>query len=290
MKGKNQISHYQKLKKKWLARHRKIERKIIAKHGHLISSLVPKHQLISGIMLATIPFIQMAPASVQAQLNNNHSQGQKHLSVADFLAGLKAILPEEVRPLIPQEEDKIAAYLSGTFHISVLPELNGIKLNRSYGLIGKEQHLRRYPGDSINQHFDNPGDAALFGPDGTAPGLGAWGYFTDSKGQITEEGKLREKYYIAVPTFLAPGFNQNVGKFGLFFKYRKMLVVNPENGKAIIADIADAGPAEWTGKNLGGSPEVMHYLERVDGAQRGPVLYFFVNDPNDTIPLGPITL
>lgn len=67
-----------------------------------------------------------------------------------------------------------------------------------------------------------------------------------------------------------------------------MLVVNPQNGKAIVADIADAGPSPWTGKQLGGSPAVMNYLERVDGAQKGPVLYFFINDPNDTIPLGPV--
>jgi hypothetical protein len=32
----------------------------------------------------------------------------------------------------------------------------------------------------------------------------------------------------------------------------------------------------------------MTYLERVDGSQKGPVLYFFIDDPNDTIPLGPV--
>ena len=67
-----------------------------------------------------------------------------------------------------------------------------------------------------------------------------------------------------------------------------MLLVNPENGKAMVTDIGDAGPAEFTGKHLGGSPEVMAYLERQDGAARGPVLYFFIDYPDDTIPLCPI--
>jgi hypothetical protein len=58
----------------------------------------------------------------------------------------------------------------------------------------------------------------------------------------------------------------------------------------MIVDIADAGPAPWTGKHLGGSPEVMQYLERKDGGARGAVLYFFVNDPEDKIPLGPIDI
>ena len=32
----------------------------------------------------------------------------------------------------------------------------------------------------------------------------------------------------------------------------------------------------------------MHYLERVDGSLKGPVLYFFIDDPDDKIKLGPI--
>ena len=67
-----------------------------------------------------------------------------------------------------------------------------------------------------------------------------------------------------------------------------MLVVNPENGKAMVVVIGDAGPGQSTGKHLGGSPEVMKYLQRVDGKQKGPVLYFFIDDPEDRVPLGPI--
>ena len=121
-----------------------------------------------------------------------------------------------------------------------------------------------------------------------APGLGAWGYFARSSYDLTQKDIDREKFYIAVQTFLAPGFHDDVRHYITFFKYRKMLVVNPHNGRAIVVVVADAGPAEWTGKHLGGSPEVMKYLERVDGSQKGPVLYYFIDDPQDKIPLGPI--
>ena len=67
-----------------------------------------------------------------------------------------------------------------------------------------------------------------------------------------------------------------------------MIVVNPDNGKAVVAAIGDAGPAPYTGKHLGGSPEVMSHLERQDGAAKGPVLYFFINDKENKIPLGPV--
>jgi hypothetical protein len=105
-----------------------------------------------------------------------------------------------------------------------------------------------------------------------------------------EKSTQQEKYYIAVQTFLSPGWDQNSRELSEFFKFRKMLVVNPQNGKAIVVVIGDSGPAPWTGKHLGGSPEVMKYLERVDGKQKGPVLYFFLDDPNDTIPLGPFEM
>ncbi|HZJ18289.1 MAG TPA: hypothetical protein VFD45_01555 [Patescibacteria group bacterium] len=284
----NSYFHY--LKKKWQKKHKEIEKEIISKHGHLISAIVPRQQLIGGLMLAAVPFMQLAPNTALAKLGNLGQQEQTHISSKEFSNNLKSLLPEEVRPLIPGEEKLIEDYLSKVFSFKTSPELNGIRLNRSYGFIGKEQHLKRFPGDSIYGHFDSEKEYIAYSREGVAPGLGAWGYFASSKQEMNEKDKLREKYYIAVPTFLAPGFNEHVGEYGLFFKYQKMLVINPENGKAIVTDIADAGPAEWTGKHLGGSPEVMDYLERVDGSQKGPVLYFFIDDTDDTIPLGSIAL
>ena len=67
-----------------------------------------------------------------------------------------------------------------------------------------------------------------------------------------------------------------------------MLVVNSKTGQAVVTDIADAGPAAWTGKHLGGSPEVMTYLGLHRGSRKGAVVYFFIDDSNDTIPLGPV--
>ena len=40
-------------------------------------------------------------------------------------------------------------------------------------------------------------------------------------------------------------------------------------------------------KHLGGSPEVMQELGLAGGPRKGAVLYFFIDDPEDKIPLGP---
>ena len=188
----------------------------------------------------------------------------------------------------PEEESSVGKVLTRDFGFPVSAELQGIRLNRSYGYIGAEQHLMRYPGDTMVTHFATNEEAEKYVSSGMAPGLGGWGYFARSQPEMTKEESDREKYYIAVQSFLAPGFAEHTGEYIKFFKFRKMLVVNPQNGRAIVTVIGDAGPAEFTGKHLGGSPEVMRYLERVDGSGRGPVLYFFIDDPDNKVPLGPI--
>lgn len=242
---------------------------------------------LGGLLLLASPHTPLI-ASSSTEGKSSQAQVLDIDEKPSLVSDLSLVLPSTIRVLTDDEERRVADVLSRTFGSRVTPELNGKRLNRSYGLIGLEQHLARFPGDNMKIHFDTQEEAINYYGDGMAPGLGAWRYFTSSKEALTEKDKMREKYYIAVQTFLVPDYNQRVSEYRDFFKYRKMLVVNPTNGKAIVAVIGDVGPAEWTGKHLGGSPEVMMYLERVDGRGKGPVLYFFIDDPNDTIPLGQI--
>lgn len=286
-------SHFHKLREKWLERHKHIQKKVWDHHKKALNWFSEQGRKtainsVSGLMLLSSPsaVLLQPPPPVIAPTNYlvPISINQKTQMIED----LKTVLPKEVDALSSEQEEKVAAILSRDFNMKVGAELEGKRLNRSYGFIGAEQHLARYPGDSMASHFENPQDSDKYYSSGMAPGLGAWGYFARSAGEMTEKDSMREKYYIATQTFLAPGFHDNVRDYITFFKHRKMLVVNPENGKAMVVVIGDAGPAAWTGKHLGGSPEVMKYLERVDGRQKGPVLYFFIDDPSDTIPLGPI--
>lgn len=284
-------SHYHQLKKKWIAHHRKLQKKLWKKHGASLAWIAdkfPKNQLAAGslgtLLLLSSPVQSLLPKP-PILLADQAAEVDKTTSLKN---NLTSVLPSPVRPLTSDEETHIGRILSDTFGFHVAAELDGKKLNRSYGIIGAEQHLARYPGDTMATHFDSAVDSQLYYSSGMAPGLGAWRYFAPSQAQMTPIDVLREKYYIAVQTFLVPDYNQRVAEYSSFFRYRKMLVVNAENGKAIVAVIGDAGPAEWTGKHLGGSPEVMKHLERVDGAGKGPVLYFFIDDPEDKVPLGPI--
>ncbi len=284
MQFKSKTPHYEYLKNKWILRHRAIQNKFWENHSDALKHLAVGS--LGGLMLLSAPNLGQLPVSIEAHSREDISKSfDKNVLLAQVLSD-KA--PKEVRPLNPEEEKEITDLLSKNFGVKVTSEVDGIKLNRNYGLIGGEQHLYRYPGDNLYAHASNASDWAKYGGSGIAPGLGAWGYFASSQKDFKEIDKERERYYLAIQTFLTPGFAENFAKFRDFFKFRKMLVVNPKTGQAVVAVIGDAGPSEWTGKHLGGSPEVMDVLGLATGPRKGSVLYFFIDDQKDEIPLGPI--
>lgn len=289
--AKKKHRHYEKLSKKWLKKHSELQEHIAHKHRDSLEFIAKtSHHVAStslgGLMLLTAPMIGPSH-QLPAHVNTIEKNAKEFEDRVFAIAELEHVLPNTIRPLTPDEEQATIKVINERYKVTVLAEMNGIRLQRNYGYIGKEQHLSRYPGDTIYSHFQTDSEANKFADSGMAPGLGAYRYFADSKTSMTQKQIDEEKYYVAIQTFLAPGYNEHAKKYNDFFKFRKMLIVNPENGKAVVAVIGDAGPAPFTGKQLGGSPELMDYLQRVDGKSKGPVLFYFLDDPNDTIPLGP---
>lgn len=198
-----------------------------------------------------------------------------------LLASVQNYLPTQIGPLTRSQEKNLEKVFSDIIGVSTKATLEGEHLNTTYGYIGAEQHLIRYPGDIISSHDLMPDD------EGIAPGRGAWGYFVPSKDKLTKPDVEREKWYAVVQTLYLPDWNSRVNYLRNWYKYRKVLIVNTINGNAVVADIADSGPAAFTGKQFGGSPAVMNYL---GGARykKGPVIVFFVDDPENKITLGPV--
>lgn len=230
------------------------------------------------LFLSAGPSLPLQAALPSASTSSAISPFDLHSQLKDRL---QSSLPPQVSPLTSDQEGQVSAHLHQVFGLHASAELEGNRLNRSYGLIGAEQHLPRFPGDTIGQHDQ-------FLRSGITPGLGSWRYFAPSKDQLTPDLILKEKYYVAVQTLYLPDWTTRLPYLRDWYKYRKVVVVNPQNGKVIIGDVADSGPAAWTGKHFGGSPEIMAYLKLNVGKQKGPVILFFVDDPEDKVPLGPL--
>lgn len=209
--------------------------------------------------------------------------GQPKVSKQEtLLASLQQVLPQRVGPLERTQEKTLEQVFREAIGVNARATLEGEHLNATYGYIGAEQHLARYPGDNMAVHPKIP---KL--DEGMAPGLGAWGYFARSKDALTPNLDTNEKWYAVVQTLYLPDWAKRQPYLRDWYKYRKVLIVNTTNGNAVIADVADSGPAAWTGKQFGGSPEVMNYLGG-PRYKKGPVIVFFVDDPNNQVPLGPV--
>lgn len=237
---------------------------------------------ILGALVLAGGIVLVSP-SVKSAFHQEHEQ--TNLSPDELIKKLKEqlklLLPARVGPLPAQTEDELHDILKTTFNINAVASLDGNHLNTTYGYIGAEQHLPRYPGDTISQHDELQAK-------GQTPGKGAWGYFAPSKAAMTPEKYAMEKYYVAVQTLYLPNWKSDLKYLRDWYKYRKVLVVNPANGKSVIAVVADAGPAAWTGKHFGGSPKVIEQLGVQTGKQKGAVILFFVDDTDNVLALGPV--
>ncbi|MCJ7805428.1 hypothetical protein MUP46_02175 [Patescibacteria group bacterium] len=199
-----------------------------------------------------------------------------------LLDSISQVLPKKPQPLNRSQEKTLEQLFKNIIGVTAKGTLEGEHLNTTYGLIGAEQHLYRYPGDNITQH----GTGQIL-KEGIAPGLGAWGYFAPSADKLSPQLAEDEKWYAVVQTLYLPDWNKRLPYLRDWYKYRKVLIVNTDNGNAVVAAIADSGPAAWTGKHFGGSPEVMEYLGG-PRYKKGPVVLFFVDDPENKVPLGPV--
>lgn len=221
-----------------------------------------------------------APTDIVRSVEDLKDDGSSQLPQRYLIDSLNNILPETPRPLNRSEEKYIESVFSNVFSISAKATLEGEHLNTTYGNIGAEQHLKRYPGDILENH-------GPFYKEGIAPGLGAWGYFAKSKSELTPDLVETERWYAVAQTLYLKDWSQRQPYLRDWYKYRKVLIVNTKNGKAVVAAIADSGPAAWTGKHFGGSPEVMEYLGG-SRYKKGPTIMFFVDDPENKVKLGPV--
>lgn len=231
--------------------------------------------LVGSLLAMPMPQTPSFPTEISEPVKSILSNKQK------ILGNLQEIVPHQPAKITGDQALKVEKLISENTNIPVKVELEGQSLNHTIGYTGFEQHLKRYPGDTLAEH-DEIQEA------GMAPGLGAFGYFAKDSRDFSTKTYLQEKYYCVVQTLYLENWNKDYRQLKDWYAFRKMLVVNPVNGNAVVCVIGDAGPAEWTGKQFGASPETMQYLDLNKGPRKGLILMLFVDDPENKIPLGPV--
>ena len=240
---------------------------------------------IAGTLALNTPVDAQVEQQIQVLERNQKDDLLSEITAEEhdaIMEKLQSIVQQPVGHLERNEELYMEQQLSDILGLEVTAELEGHRLNHSIGIMGGEQHLRRFPTDTLDQH-----DA--YQEAGIAPNRGAFGWFTEN-GELTEEAIMREKYYFAVQTLYLPDWNQNHAELKPWYKFRKMIAINPAEEVAVVGVVGDAGPAQWVQKQYGGSPEIIREGKIWSPKSRGRVILLFVDDPTDSIPLGPIDM
>jgi len=248
------------------------------------------HQLLAAASIASSlvmnqPVDLQVAKQIQALEEKNKDTVLAEVTEAEYQSVLEKMQSVVMQPpghLDQQEELYLEQQLADMLGFEVTAELDGHRLNHSIGIMGGEQHLPRFPGDTLAQH-----DA--FQEAGITANRGAFGWFTEN-GVLTEKAIQEEKYYFAVQTLYLPDWNSNHKELKPWYKFRKMIAINPAEQVAVVGVVGDAGPAQWVNKQFGGSPEVIREAKIWSKESRGRVILLFVDDPEDTVPLGIINL
>ena len=158
--------------------------------------------------------------------------------------------------------------------------LDGIPLPANSGKVGREQHLCLTMSQELPAtHYavsDTPAGAqnGMAWQESGGPGYGAWG-----KAPPVED----ERYYVCMRWNYTDLHSQPVLASKDWYYRKRVLVINPANGRKVIASIVEYGPAPWTGRVSGLSPEAMLALGAVTDNN---LIYYWALD--QSFPPGPI--
>ena len=220
---------------------------------------------------------------IQQLKNNKDNQLASNVTKEEY----ESIMEKMIQLLqLPagQLEEKSELYLeqqlSDILGFDVLANFEGNRLLFSTGIMESHPHLKRSPTDSLNKHSN-------YHEAGISKIRSAFGWFSNSS-EISKIDNENEKYYISIPLYYHHNWNTHYYELKQWYRFRKVIVINPNNRIAVVASIGNIGPNTHTRRQFGGSPELIRAGKIWSSAGMGRVLIMFVDDPNNEVSLGPI--
>lgn len=263
-----------------------VQKQLEAKHAHVKKWLADKKLAIPELRAHSAKLLTGATLSSALLLASPHfplvgtqnaQVASTTLTQAEFIKLLR-----EKPELTSEQESLIEASVKKHYGVNAAFKLDNNRIPHYFGRVGLEQHLYRFPGDTLNTH-------GAFIQAGIAPARGAFGYFSET-GKSLAQMEDEERFYVVLQTFLISEWNSDWKHLKEWYKFRKFLMINPATGRAVVGVLGDSGPGVSTGKKFGASPEAMAAMGFYPRATSGDVVVLFLDDPGNTVPLGPVTL
>jgi len=181
-----------------------------------------------------------------------------------------------------------------------LTTLEGYNIPIDYGKTAREQHLYLNKTEAdlgrttagADKHYANS-STPVAARNGMAGGYGAFG------SEASPASIDQERYYITMRWNYCEWYEDagNLDSFGRpgtycrnlnstaksWHRHKRVIVTNPDNGKQVVVSIEESGPAFWTGRVSGLSPEAM---DAISASTNDDLYYYWAGDQN--LSLGPL--
>lgn len=172
--------------------------------------------------------------------------------------------------------------LSELLGFSVTGSLENQVVPYHTGTIQALPHLKRFPHDTLDLH-------ERYVEAGLAEHRSIFGWFMTGS-TLSAEDEMRERYFVSLPFTCQTEWQTHPQATSQWYKYRKVVVINPFDARAVVACVADATASSTLQYQLGGSPELIREGLFWSPAAVGRACTLFVDDPTNQIRLGPINL
>lgn len=154
------------------------------------------------------------------------------------------------------------------------------------GKTAREQHLWLSSGESASHHYAVSGTPTNYNGQNCRNGM-AGGY-----GAFGQSSVYRERYYVNMRWLYAQWYQDGEGNTKVrnldpimksWHRHKKLIVTNPLTHLSVVVSIEESGPAIWTGRVSGLSPEAMAAIKTYTNDN---LTYYWAG--SQSVPLGPI--
>lgn len=198
--------------------------------------------------------------------------------VEDIVSKLAALVSLPPGQLDSESELYLEQQLSELLGFQVSSSLKGQRLLYNTGKVKALPHLKLHPTDTKDSHE--------YPYAGISSKRSAFGWFL-LDGKVSEQSESHEKYYCSLPLYFFPEWQGNHKELKKWFKYRKVVLINPFENRAVVCVVGDIGPNTQSRYQFGASPEAVVEGKFWSPRSNGKILVLFVEDTHDTVKLGP---
>ena len=200
----------------------------------------------------------------------------------DVLGKLQTVLTLPPGQLDRESELYLEQQMSEMLGFEVNNSLDGHHLLYNTGKVKALPHLKRHPTDTLETHGE-------YAHAKMSKKRGAFGWFLE-QGAVTAMTTQLEKYFIALQLFYFTEWATDTKNTKSWYKHRKMVIINPFDALAVVCAVGTIGPRIPVRYQFGASPETIIEGKFWSTQSNGRAIVLFVDDPQNTVPLGPITL